>query len=135
MTHTRESRRTTFRRIARRSYAQWPAYDSTPPYDRTSLTGLESDIRTVSETWFEHESHDSVEEFVSALPLPYFRFSVHDRDVVSTRYRMDTLFRVFVLKECHGWEHETALVEYLGNRPELCEQLGFETLPDQSTLW
>ncbi len=48
---------------------------------------------------------------------------------------MDTLFRVFALKELHGWEHETALVDHLGNRPELCEQLGFETIPDQSTMW
>lgn len=48
---------------------------------------------------------------------------------------MDTLFRVFVLKKLHGWEHETALVDYLENRPEICEQLGFETIPDQSTLW
>nr|WP_245944534.1 transposase [Haloplanus salinus] len=48
---------------------------------------------------------------------------------------MDILFRVFVLKELHGWVHETALVDYLGNRPDLCEQLGFGTIPDQSTLW
>jgi IS4 transposase len=26
---------------------------------------------------------------------------------------MQTLFRLFLLKECHGWDHETALVEYL----------------------
>ena len=110
-------------------------YNSTPLYDRTSLVGLESDIRTVSETWFDHDSHDSVEEFVCALPLAYFRFSAHDRYAGPTRYQMDTLFRVFVLKELHGWEHETALVDYLGTRPELCEQLDFETIPDQSTLW
>ncbi len=121
--------------MAQRSHVTWPAYDSTPLYDRTSLVGLESDIRTVSETWFAHGMHDSVEEFVCALPLAYFRFSAHDRYAGSTRYRMDILFRVFVLKECHGWEHETALVGYLGNRPELCEQLGFETIPYQSTLW
>ena len=48
---------------------------------------------------------------------------------------MDTLFRVFVLKELHGLEHETALYEYLENCPVLCEQLGFETIPEQSTLW
>jgi len=48
---------------------------------------------------------------------------------------MDTLFRIFILKEFHGWSHETALVRYLIHRPELCEQLGFETVPDQSTLW
>jgi len=132
---TRVSRRTVFRRIAQRQYGEWPAYDSTPLYGRTSLAGLESDIRTVSETWFDHDSHDSIEEFVCVLPLAYFRFSAHDRYVGPTRYQTATLFRVFVLKECHGWEHETALVGYLGDRPELCEQLGFETIPDQSTLW
>jgi hypothetical protein len=127
------SRRTVFRRIAQRKYGEWPAYKSTPLYDRTSLAGLESDIRTVSETWFDHESHDSVKEFVCALPLAYFRFSAHDRYAGPTRYQMDTLFRVFVLKELHGWEHETALVDYLGTRPELCEQLGFEANPLPAT--
>ena len=48
---------------------------------------------------------------------------------------MDALFRVFILKECHEWDHETALVEYLDHRSALCEQLGFESLPDQSTVW
>jgi len=48
---------------------------------------------------------------------------------------MDTLFGVFILKECHGWEHETALIEYLECLPALCEQLGLESLPNQSTLW
>ncbi|RJX50556.1 transposase [Halonotius pteroides] len=135
MPHTSQSCRTTFRRIAQQKYGEWPAYNSTPLYDRTSLAGLESDIRTVSKTWFDYESHDSIEEFVCVLPLAYFRFSAHDRYAGLTRYQMDTLFRVFVLQECHGWEHETALVGYLGNRPDLCEQLGFETIPDQSTLW
>ena len=129
------SRRSVFRRIAQRQYGEWPAYHSTPLYGRTSLTGLESDIRTVSATWFDHENHDSVEEFVCALPLAYFRFSAHDQYAGSTRYQMATLFWVFVLQECHGWEHETALVGYLGNRPELREQLGFEMIPYQSTLW
>lgn len=48
---------------------------------------------------------------------------------------MNPLFRVFVLKVLHGWSHETALVEHLNRRSEFCEQLGFETIPDQSTLW
>ena len=135
MPRTLDSRQTVFQRIAQRKYGEWPAYNSTPLCDRTSLAGLESDIRTVSETWFDHESHDSVKEFVCVLPLAYFRFSAHDRYAGPTRYQMDTLFRVFVLKELHGWEHETALVDYLRNRPELCEQLEFETIPDQSTLW
>lgn len=124
-----------FQQIARRSYAEWPAYDSTALYDRSLLAGLESDVRIVSETWFEHEGHDTVEQFVCSLPVAYFRFNAHDRYEDSTRYRMDTLFRIFLLKELHGWEHETVLLEYLNSHPEFCERLGLETLPDQSTLW
>jgi len=132
---TCESRRSVFRRIANRPHADWPVYDTTPLYERSSLAGVESDIRTVSQTWFRHDCHESVENFVCVLPLAYFEFDAHDRYAESTRYEMDTLFRMFVLMECHGWEHETALVEYIECRPELCEQLGLETVPDQSTLW
>ncbi|XGI84400.1 transposase [Halorutilales archaeon Cl-col2-1] len=135
MAITTESRRTVFRQIARLSYVEWPAYDSTPLYDRTSLTGLESDVRIVSGAWFTHHEHISVEQFVSELPLAYFQFEAHDCYEDPTHYEMDTLFRVFVLKELHGWEHETALYEYLESHPELCERLGLETVPDQSTLW
>ena len=110
-------------------------YDATPLYDRSSLDGLESDIRIVSQTWFRHDSHGSVENFVCSLPLAYFEFDAHDRYAGSTRYGMDTLFRVFILKECYGWDHETALIEYLECRPVLCKQLGLESVPDQSTLW
>jgi IS4 transposase len=132
---TRESRRTVFRRIAHRSYVEWPAYESTPLYDRHSLTGLESDVRTVSEAWFGHDAHTSVEQFVCSLPVAYFQFHTHDRYGGSTRYAMDTLFRVFLLKELHGREHETAVVDYLEHRSDLCVQLGLERVPDQSTLW
>nr|WP_248895626.1 transposase [Haloplanus sp. XH21] len=48
---------------------------------------------------------------------------------------MDTLFRVFVLKELHGWDHETALLEYLDSYSDLCERLELGTVPNQSTLW
>jgi len=104
-------------------------------YDRSSLAGLESDVRVVSQTWFGHDGHASVEQFVCSLPLAYFEFNAHDHYGGSTSYGMETLFRVFTLREIHGWDHETALVEYLSQRPALCEQLGLETVPDQSTLW
>ena len=104
-------------------------------YDRTSLPALEADVRTVAQTWFRHDNHTAIEQFVCSLPLAYFKFSRHDHYTGSTSYGMDTLFRLFVLKECYGWDHETALVEYLHHHPSLCEQLGFETIPDQSTLW
>lgn len=130
-----ESHRTVFQRIAQRPYAEWPVYDSTPLYDRSSLAGLESDVRIVSESWFEHGAHDSVEQFVCSLPLAYFAFETHGRYSCSTRYEMDTLFRVFVQKELYGWTHETALVEYLEASPEVCERLGLKSIPNQSTLW
>jgi hypothetical protein len=135
MTTSLESRRTVFRRIALRPHTDWPVFDSTPLYDRTSLAGLESDVRSVSTYWFRHDAHTSVERFICSLPLAYFRFEAHDQYTSSTRYEMDTLFRVFVLKNLHGWEHETALIEYLESRSERCDQLGLETVPDQSTLW
>ena len=135
MAVTCESQRTVFRRVAQQPYVEWPTYDSTPLYDRTSLPGLESDIRVVSEVWFSHQEHDSLEQYVCELPIAYFRFDAHDCYGSSTRYQMDTLFRVFLLKELHGWEHETDLMEYLECHPTLCEQLGLERVLDQSTLW
>jgi len=132
---TWESQRTVFRRIAQQPYVQWPVYDSTPLYDQTSLAGLESDIQIVSEVWFTHHEHDSLEQFICALPIAYFRFEAYDRYTESTRYEMNTLFRVFVLKELHGWDHETALVEFLECHPELREQLELDRIPNQSTLW
>lgn len=134
VTTTCESRRVVFRKIARRSVTNWPTYDSTALYDRSSLGGLESDVRTVSTHWFKHDAHNSVEQFVCSLLLAYFRFEAHDQYAGWTHYEMDTLFRLFVLKELHGWEHETPLVEYLDTNPDLRERLRFESVPDQSTL-
>jgi hypothetical protein len=69
------------------------------------------------------------------VPLAYVQFDAHDRYAGSTSYEIETLFRLFLLKECHGWDHETSLVEYLTQHPDLCDQLGLESVPNQSTLW
>jgi IS4 transposase len=132
---TRESRRTVFRQIAQQSFIDWPMYESSPLFDRSSLPALESDVRLVAETWFQHDDHEAVDQFVYAVPLAYVQFDAHDRYAGSTSYEMETLFRLFLLKECHGWNHETALIEYLTKHPELCERIGLESVPDQSTLW
>lgn len=132
---TQISRREVFRAIAAKSYREWPAYDSTPLYDQSSLGALEKDVRTVAKVWFAHSSHESVEYFVADLPLTYFDFEPHDRYTGSSDYGMEQLVRAFVVKELHGWEHENALAEYLGQHPLLCDRLDFETVPDQSTLW
>ncbi len=70
MASARNSQRTVFRRIAQRSYAKWPVYDSPPLYDRTSLAGLESDVRVVSETWFDHDEHDSIDPSIESSYNP-----------------------------------------------------------------
>ena len=48
---------------------------------------------------------------------------------------MEQLIRAFLLKELHGWEHESALVEYLHQCSSVRKHLGFESVPNQSTLW
>jgi hypothetical protein len=97
--------------------------------------GLEDDVRVLATFWFDHEAHHSIEEFVTHWPLAYVEFEAHGRYSESTTYGMESLFRAFLLKELHGWKHETALRSYLKNHPSLRESFGFETLPDQSTLW
>jgi len=82
-----------------------------------------------------NREHKAVEPFVFILPLTYVQFDTHDCYVGSTSYEMETLFRLFVLKECHGWAYETALVEYLTQHLDFCEQIGLESVPNQSTLW
>jgi hypothetical protein len=47
------------------------------------------------------------------LPLEHVEFEPHDCYTGRTRYEMGQLFRAFLLKELHGWAHETALIEYL----------------------
>ena len=135
MSSTLSSKREVFPEIATTSYYNWPAYDTTPLHDSTSLGALDEDIRTVASVWFSHGSHNSVDELICDLPLQYVDFTDHDRYSSSTIYSMRTLVRSFLLKEVHGWEHESALVAYLERKPNVRQQLGFETVPDQSTLW
>lgn len=89
-----------------------------------------------STVWFEHDAHESGDQFVCHLPLTYVDFQPHDRYTgAKTRYTVAQLVRAFLLKELHGWSHETALVKYLQQYPSLCQELGFDSIPDQSTLW
>lgn len=135
MPSTQSSRCEVFHEIAHSQYSEWPVYETTPFYDRSSLGGLEEDLRTVAARWFNHVAHESAAGFVCDYSLEYFEFESHDRYSGLTQYEMAQLFRVFLLKELHGWTHETALIEYLERCPVLTKRLGFDSLPDQSTLW
>ena len=135
MAPTEASCRAIFRAVAQGSHYAWPAYDSTQLYDRSSLGALKEDIHTVARKWFDHDAHESVDQFVCHYPLEYVKFDPHDRYTGSTQYGIEQLFRVFLIRGLYGWTHETALVTYLQQRPSLCQELGFTSVPDQSTLW
>lgn len=79
--------------------------DELPPLDdRSSRGGLESDGRIVSQSSFNHDTHDFVEGVVCLRPLASFTFAANDTYPGSPRSEMDALFCVFVLKECNGWD-------------------------------
>jgi IS4 transposase len=124
-----------FQALIGSTHSHWPAYDTEPLYSRDSTAGLQSDIRVISREWFREDSHDSIGQFLSHLPLAYFDFAAHDRYGASTTYDMESLFRVFLFKHVHGWEHETDLLEFFRNHPTLRADLGLKSVPDQSTLW
>jgi len=63
MPSTEQWRRDIFRTTAQLQHVEWPAYESTPFYDRSSVTALRSDIRTVTKVCFDHDSYRSTEEF------------------------------------------------------------------------
>jgi hypothetical protein len=76
-------------------------------------------VHVLASVWFDHELHESIEELVCHWPLAYVEFDAHNRYVGHTRYEMEQLFRAFLIKALHGWVHETALVRYLENYPDL----------------
>lgn len=90
---THAIQRTVFRTIGQTLYAQWPAYDSTPLYDRSVLGGLDEDIRTVAAVWFDHDAHESIEEFVSRFPLAYVELALPDCYMSTIQHGAKQLFR------------------------------------------
>lgn len=44
------------------------------------------------------------------------------------------MFRAFLVKELHGWQHDTDLKRHLEETDGLVEALGFDVIPNQSTL-
>jgi putative transposase len=44
------------------------------------------------------------------------------------------MFRAHVLRLVKGWKHEQALHTYLKQKPFLTGEMGFDSIPDQSTL-
>ncbi|AXR77226.1 transposase [Natrarchaeobaculum sulfurireducens] len=77
----------------------------------------------------------SLEDLVAEVPACYLRFyDTYDHEQGSPK-PWEAIFRAHVLRCVKGWKNATALYKYLKQKPFLCTQLGFEDIPDQSTLW
>lgn len=138
MPSTVASKRAVFRTIADHSDYHWPAYrDPATEYTATDLEAFEHDVHRLAGEWFKHEAHDDVEAFLSWCPLHHLDFSPYDNHTSWHVYTKSVvpMVRALMLLALYGWEHETAFVAYLDERPDLVDELGFETVPDQSTMW
>ncbi|WP_202593574.1 transposase [Halococcus sediminicola] len=100
------------------------------------LGGFVADVTTVVQTRCEHcEDYADIEALVCDLPIDHLTFAAHDSLApYSGPYPMALLVRACLLKEINRWD-ETALHDHLRAHPSLRRQLGFETLPNQSTFW
>ncbi|EMA54539.1 transposase [Halococcus salifodinae] len=95
-----------------------------------------ADVTTIAQARCEHATdYADIETLVCDLPLDHLTFAAHDSLApYSGPYPMAVLVRAFMIEEINGWD-ETALHDHLRANPALRQDLGFETLPDQSTLW
>jgi putative transposase len=76
-----------------------------------------------------------VEDLVANAPAQYLE--LHDRydHAQGSPHPWAAVFRAHVLRLVKGYKHESALCTYLDANPALATELGFESVPDQSTLW
>lgn len=82
-----------------------------------------------------YDRNVSLEDLVAEVPACYLRFyDTYDHEQGDPK-PWEAVFRAHVLRCVKGWKNATALWRYLKENPFLCTQLGFEDIPDQSTLW
>jgi putative transposase len=88
-----------------------------------------------SDQQYRHGRSVSLEDLIAAIPAKYLRFyDTYDHKQGDPK-PFEAVFRAHVLRYVKGWKHATSLHKYLKMKPFLCTQLGFEDIPDQSTLW
>ncbi|MGN8215884.1 transposase [Halococcus salifodinae] len=101
-----------------------------------ALDGFVADVTTIAQSQCEHcEGYADIETLVCRLPIDRLTFASHDDHApYSGPYPMALLVRAFIIEKINGWD-ETALHDHLRANPSLCRDLGFESLPNQSTFW
>lgn len=96
--------------------------------------GLVRDVHVYSQLWFSEEGHDDLDQGIAQLPLEFFDFEYDAARWHSNTIDPSIIARAHILRLAHGWTGETTLHTYLKKKPMLITALGFESLPDQSTL-
>lgn len=82
-----------------------------------------------------HDRSVSLEDLVAEIPAQYVRFYDPYNHEQGDPKPWDGVFRAHVLRCVKDWKNSTALQTYLKAKPFLTADLGFEDIPDQSTLW
>src|SRR5699024_144393 len=100
------------------------------------LDGFVGDVTTIAQSQCERwESYRDIEMLICHLPIDHLTFAAHDASApYAGPYPMAVHVRAGLLKEFNGWD-EIALHDHLRTNPSLRQDLGFETLPNQSTFW
>lgn len=95
-----------------------------------------ADVTTIAQSQCERwGSYADIETLICHFPIDHLTFAAHDSSApYSGPYPMAVHVRTALLKEINGWD-ETALYDHLRAHPSLRQNLGFETLPNQSTFW
>lgn len=134
MTATTESRQKAEFYIFKSSRPYPCSLGDDPFYEADDPDGWVYDVATVAQGWFKHDDHDDLEEMLYPGRFAYFDLPAHD-PFGGQGYSMLPLFLTFIIKELHGWQHESALHAYLEANPALRRDIGLDSLPVQSTLW
>ncbi|EMA55846.1 transposase [Halococcus thailandensis] len=105
-------------------------------HESDGLDGFVADVTTIAQSRCEHcEGYTDIEMVVCELPIDHLTFATHDSLApYSGPYPLAIHVRATLLMEINGWD-ETALHDHLRAHPALRQDLGFETLPNQSTFW
>jgi putative transposase len=93
-------------------------------------------VTTIAQSWCERATdYADIETMVCQLPSNQCSFAAHDSFApYSGPYPMGLLIRAFLIEKLNGWD-ETALHDHLQANPSLRQNLGFKSLPNQSTFW
>jgi len=83
----------------------------------------------------DNDRFTSVEDLIAAIPMEGYRLYDDYNHLEGNPKPFGAAVRAHILRCVKGWRHETALYRYFCEQPVVATQLGFDGIPDQSTLY